>query len=262
MSSKKLNGKVAVISGAGRGIGRAIALRLAAEGCDCFLLSRSADALRDVANEIVSLGVSADWHAVNLNTAEGCQAAAQTVLERFDVVDILVNCAGDTKAGAFLSQADDDWLTGFALKFHGAVRLSRALWPSLSQRRGTVINIGGAAVYTPGNMFMIGGAVNAALAHFTKSLSRQGLVDDVNVNIVHPGMTVSERMEQLLQQQAEAAGTSVEEVMQENVEASGTRRLGQPEDVANAVAFLCDPASRHIQGVGFAIDGGATSGFH
>ena len=69
-------------------------------------------------------------------------------------------------------------------------------------------------------------------------------------------------MERLLQQQAEAAGTSIEEAMQKNVEASGTRRLGQPEDVANAVAFLCDPASRHIQGVGILVDGGATSGFH
>ena len=262
MSDKNPANRTAVITGASQGIGRAIAMRLAADGCDCFLLSRSADKLASVSDEITAAGSSAYWHAADLSTVEGCATAADAVRARFDGVDILVNCAGDARGGAFVSQPDEDWLSGFALKFHGAVRVTRALWPSLSERKGTVINIGGAAVYTPSNTFMVGGAVNAALAHFTKSLSNQGLIDDVNVNIVHPGMTVSERMERLLQQQAEAAEISVEEAMQKSVEASGTRRLGQLEDIANTVAFLCNPASRHIQGVEITVDGGATKGFH
>ncbi|MBP5858594.1 SDR family NAD(P)-dependent oxidoreductase [Marivibrio halodurans] len=262
MSPSSMNGKVAVVTGASKGIGRAIAERLAADGCDCFLIARSADALAEVAEAIEATGRRAGWAAVDLGALDGVEEAAAAARERFGRVDILVNCAGDTKAGAFPAQPDADWMAGFALKFHGAVRLTRALWPLLVESHGTVINIGGAAAYSPAPGFMIGGAVNAALAHFTKALSKQGLMDDVNVNIVHPGMTASDRMRRLLEQQAEAQGISVEEATAKSEAASGIRRIGTPEDVATTVAFLCDPAARHIQGVQIAVDGGATDGLH
>ncbi len=263
MQGKILAGKIAVVSGASKGIGRAIADRLAADGADVFLLARSGDALAAAAGEIATgHAVAADFCAADLTTLEGCEQAAKAAVDRFGRVDILVNCAGDTKAGLFPAQPDSEWLDGFDLKFHGAVRLSRLFWPALKQAKGTVVNVGGAAAYTPGPGFMVGGAVNAALAHFTKSLSKQGLKDDVNVNIVHPGMTVSDRMQMLLEQQAKNEGISIAEAKERNVSGAGIRRLGQPEDVANAVAFLCAPASRHIQGVQIAIDGGATGGMH
>lgn len=258
-----LAGKTAVVTGASKGIGRAIADRLAADGADVFLLARSGDTLAAAAREIESAhGVSTGFHAVDLKTLAGCEQAAKAAIDRFGRVDILVNCAGDTKSGIFPQQPDAEWLDGFDLKFHGAVRLSRLLWPALKQAKGTVVNVGGGAAYTPSPNFMVGGAVNVALAHFTKSLSKLGLKDDVNVNIVHPGMTVSDRMQMLLEAQSRNEGISVEEAMERNVSGAGIRRLGQPEDVAHAVAFLCSPASRHIQGVQIAIDGGATGGLH
>lgn len=260
--SNELAGKVAVVTGASKGIGRAIAGRLGAEGAAVFLIARSRDALAETAGALGATGVETGFVAADLGTAEGCTAAAAAALARFGHVDILVNCAGATRAGAFPDQPEADWTDGFALKFHGAVRLTRALWPVLKARKGTVVNIGGAAAYTPSPGFMIGGAVNAALAHFTKALSLQGLKDDVNVAIVHPGMTASERMETLLAQQAAAEGVSVEAVRQRSAATSGARRLGQPEDVANAVAFLCAPRSRHVHGVTLVVDGGATAGFH
>ncbi|RVU33988.1 SDR family NAD(P)-dependent oxidoreductase [Hwanghaeella grinnelliae] len=263
MQDKILTGKTAVVTGGSKGIGRAIAERLAADGCNVFLMARSADALKQAAQDIgASHGVDTAWHAADLKSLSGCEEAASAALDRFGEVDILVNCAGDTKAGAFPDQPDDEWMAGFDLKFHGAVRLTRLLWPALRKAKGTIVNVGGAAAYTPGAGFMVGGAVNAALAHFTKSLSKQGLKDDVNVNIVHPGMTVSDRMQTLLEHQASVEGISIEEAKERNVSGAGIRRLGQPEDVANAVAFLCSPASRHIQGVQIAIDGGATGGMH
>lgn len=263
MQEKPLAGKKAVVTGASKGIGRAIAERLASDGCDVFLLARSADALKAAADRIESdHGVAAGFRAVDLKSLSGCEEAAAAVLDRFGGIDILVNCAGDTKAGTFPDQPDADWMDGFDLKFHGAVRLSRLLWPALKNAKGTVVNVGGGAAYTPGPGFMVGGAVNAALAHFTKALSKQGLKDDVNVNIVHPGMTVSDRMQTLLEHQAKTEGISIAEAKERNVSGAGIRRLGQPEDVANAVAFLCSPASRHIQGVQIAVDGGATGGMH
>jgi len=251
-----------VVTGASRGIGRAIAGRMVEDGCDCFLVARSADGLKRAASEIAAHGTSVGWHSADLGTIEGCTSAAEAALKRFGRVDILVNCAGATKAGAFPDQPDEEWISGFALKFHGAVRLTRLLWKSLAERKGWVVNIGGAAAFAPSNTFMVGGAVNAALAHFTSSLSRQGLIDDVNVSIVHPGATATDRMEQLLEQQATASGRTLDEVKQSRIDSAGTRRLGQPDDIANAVAFLCSPSSRHVHGVSLTVDGGETTGFH
>lgn len=257
----ELSGKTALVTGASKGIGRAIADRLAGEGADVVLVARDEGALASAAATIASRhGARAVGIAADLATEEGCQAAADKAVADFGGLDILVNCAGDTKAGVFPVQPDADWTGGFALKFFGAVRLTRALWEPLKARKGIVINIGGAAAYTPSPGFMVGGAVNAALAHFTKSLSKQGLIDDVNVNIIHPGATVTERMDALIRQEAAASGLAEDEVRRRNHERAGIRRLGSPEDIAEAVAFLCSPRARHIQGVGIAIDGGATPG--
>jgi NAD(P)-dependent dehydrogenase (short-subunit alcohol dehydrogenase family) len=257
----ELQGKVALVTGASKGIGKAIAQRLAAEGCDVALVARDAQALASAAGDIAGrLGVRAFAIAADLSSEAGCAAAAREAIGKLGGLDILVNCAGDTKAGVFPDQPDADWTSGFALKFFGAVRLTRALWPALKERRGTVVNIGGAAAYTPSPGFMVGGAVNAALAHFTKSLSKQGLIDDVNVNIIHPGATVTDRMETLIRQEAASTSLTEDEIRRRNRERAGIRRLGEPDDIAEAVAFLCSPRARHIQGVGIAIDGGATPG--
>lgn len=261
MPADELKGKAAVVTGASKGIGRAIAERLAAEGADVALVARSADALKTAAEAIAAAhGVRAFAVPADLSGEAGCAEAARQAFDALGRCDILVNCAGATRAGKFPDQPDADWIDGFALKFFGAVRLTRALWPALKDARGTVINIGGAAAYTPGAGFMVGGAVNAALAHFTKALSKQGLADDVNANIVHPGMTQSDRMEDLVRQNAAAQGISEDEVRRRNLTSAGTRRLGETADVAEAVAFLVSPRARHIQGVDFAIDGGATPG--
>ncbi|MCO5160202.1 MAG: SDR family oxidoreductase [Mesorhizobium sp.] len=257
----ELTGKTALVTGASKGIGRAIAARLAAEGCDVALVARDLERLTAAAEEIAERhGVRTLPIAADLSSESGCISAARTALDAFGGLDILVNCAGDTRAGTFPAQPDTEWTSGFALKFFGAVRLTRALWEPLKARRGTVINIGGAAAYTPSPGFMVGGAVNAALAHFSKSLSKQGLVDDVNVNIIHPGSVVTDRMDALIRQEAASTGISEDEVRRRNRERAGIRRLGEPDDIAETVVFLCLPRARHIQGVGIAVDGGATPG--
>ena len=261
MRGSEFDAKYALITGASKGIGRAIAERLAAGGANVAMVARSADVLRKSADHInATHGVRAVPIPADLSTEQGCRSASESVIADFGRLDILVNCAGATRAGAFPQQPDEDWVAGFALKFFGTVRLIRLLWPELKSRRGVIVNLGGAAALTPSEGFMVGGAVNAALAHFSKALSKQGLIDDVNVNIVHPGMTVTDRMEDLLRQQAAAEGISVDEIRARNTSSAGVRRLGEPEDIAEAVAFLCSARARHIQGVGLVVDGGATPG--
>lgn len=257
----ELSGKIAVITGGSRGIGRAIAGRLAEAGADCMLVARTAADLDTAASQITeATGRTVDTCAVDLRSLEGCEEAAQRLADSFGGVDILVNCAGATKPGPFLELSDDIWVDGFALKFWGAVRLSRLFWEQLSARQGTVINIVGGFARTPGPDFMIAGSVNAALANFSKGLAGLGLRDDVNVNTIHPGQTVTQRLADNLTTQAAQAGTTPDELQQRIIERQGVRRLATPEDIAELVAFLCSPAARHIQGTSISIDGGATKG--
>ena len=182
--------------------------------------------------------------------------------ERHGRCDVLVNCAGATRAGDFLNLPDEAWLDGFALKFFGAVRLTRLFWPLLAAAHGHVVNIIGGAARTVEPEFLIGGSVNSALANFTKGLSRRGIRDGVNVNAIHPGATATERTETLLRQRAEASGRNVEEIRAEAIAKSGVRRMAEPEDIAALTLFLCSERARHIQGTATAVDGGATPGLY
>lgn len=142
------------------------------------------------------------------------------------------------------------------------VRLSRLLWPQLEASRGSVVNIIGGFARNPPLDFMIGGAVNAAMNNFSKALSKLGLQDDVNVNVIHPGLTVTERLDEIFEMRAQQAGVTVVQIKENSVQSEGLRRLGEPEDVAHLVAFLCSPQARHSQGTAIAVDGGGTSGVY
>ena len=258
-----LTGKVAVITGGSRGISFATALQLANDGADCSLAAQNEARLKDAAASIADqTGRRVEYHAADLRTLEGCQSLLEAAEVAFPITDILINCAGAARGGPFLELSEELWYDGFALKFYSAVRLSRLFWPRLVESHGAVVNIVGSRARTPAADEMIGGAVNAALANFTKALAGQGLRDDVNVNIIHPGMTRTERLQEIFEYRARTHGTTPEEFERQQIEASGIRRVGQPEDVARLIAYLCSPAARQIHGTAIAIDGGATEGLY
>jgi NAD(P)-dependent dehydrogenase (short-subunit alcohol dehydrogenase family) len=142
------------------------------------------------------------------------------------------------------------------------VRLTRLFWPLLKAAQGSVVNIVGGAARTPEAEFLIGGSVNAAVANFAKGLSKLGNRDNVNVNVIHPGNTDTERQHQLREQRAAALGRTVDELRAEALTKSGMRRFGMPEDIAALALFLCSERARHIQGSAIAVDGGATPGHY
>lgn len=258
----RFEGRNAFVSGGSKGIGLSIAERLASEGCNVFLAASNADRLKNAQTIIAQPGVKVEYHAADLRSLPGCQSAADAAIKCFGDINILINCAGATKGGVFPQQPDEDMIDGFALKFHAAVRLSRLLWPALKVSKGHVVNIVGGFARTPDADFMVGGAVNAALGNFSKALAAKGLEDDVNVNWVHPGLTVTDRMETILEDRAVQQGKTRNEVEAEQISKEGLRRLGQPADVAAVVAFLCSDEARHVHGTGMSIDGGGARGYY
>jgi 3-oxoacyl-[acyl-carrier protein] reductase len=273
----EFGGKVVVVTGGSRGIGRAIATGFARQGAQTVLAASSAANL-DAAAQAITVAQEGNklddksggqpgapppvTVAADLRQLEGCERVAAAVRERFGRCDILVNCAGATRAGNFLDLPDAAWLDGYALKFFGCVRMTRLLWPLLKEAQGHVVNIVGGAARTPGAEFLIGGSVNAAMANFSKGLSQLGKRDGVNVNVIHPGATDTERTQQLLEQRAAASGKSVEELRRETYAKDGLKRLGHPDDIAALTLFLCSAPARYIQGTAIAVDGGATPGFY
>ena len=227
----QLRGKVGIVTGASRGIGKAIAEVLSAEGMKLVLAARSAcEALPD------SICVETD-----LRDPEAPAALVARTVETFGRVDVLVNNAGATQRGDFLTLADETWADGFALKFYGAMRLCRAAWPHLVASRGAIVNIAGVGGRTGSADFAIGGAVNAALLNLTKVLADRGIQDGVRVNAINPGTIATERLKK-----------------RGNLDPSAFRvaRFGEPEEIGRAVAFLVSPG--YAQGAILDVDGGAT----
>ncbi|HVV63117.1 MAG TPA: SDR family oxidoreductase [Pseudolabrys sp.] len=255
----EFQGKVVVVSGGSRGIGKAIGAAFAREGAQVVLAAASADNLAKAAKEMTG-GPAPLTVAGDLRTLAGCEALFKTVSEKFKRCDVLVNNAGATKGGNFFELPDEAFLDGFALKYFAAVRLTRLFWPLLKAAHGSIVNIIGGAARTPGAEFLIGGSVNSAFANFAKGLAALGNRDDINVNVIHPGMVETDRVVTLFQQFAKAQNRTPEEVRADSLKKSGTRRIGLPEDVAELALFLASAKARHIQGTAISVDGGATPG--
>jgi 3-oxoacyl-[acyl-carrier protein] reductase len=253
-----LSGKVAIITGASKGIGRAIALRLAREGAQTVLCARDNAALQREVLDIASAGGAAASIALDLSQPENPARLAEFAMTRFGRIDIVVNNAGATKRGEFEQLTEADWAEGFALKFFGAVRLTRAAWPHLKNAGGSVIFIAGVGGRTPGSQFAVGGSVNAAMLSLTKSLAETGLRDGVQVNCINPGTIRTGRFETRLKAFAAEKGVNLSAAEQEYMRQQEIARIGEPEDIAALAAFIAGPEGRMLHGALIDMDAGAT----
>jgi NAD(P)-dependent dehydrogenase (short-subunit alcohol dehydrogenase family) len=253
-----LAGKVAIVTGGSRGIGRAIATRLAREGAHVVIGARDAAALAATAGEIGKAGGEVTTSAGDLRDPERVEALWRLAVESHGGIDIVVNNAGATRRGEFVELSETDWMDGFALKFFGAVRLLRAAWPYLKERRGAVLNIIGTGGRTPGPEFTLGGAVNGAFLSFTKALADVWVRDGVQVNAINPGYIRTDRLQGWIKSVAAETGGDLHAAQREMVRRANIVRIGEPEDIANLAAFILLPENRLLHGALIDLDGGLT----
>jgi 3-oxoacyl-[acyl-carrier protein] reductase len=252
----ELAGKVALITGASRGIGKGIALELASAGCDVMLTARDTRALEGVAGEIRALGRKAAIHAADL-TANGEPAGLMQALTReFGRLDILVNNAGAAKRGSFFDLTEQDWSDGFNLKFFAHVRLCRLAWPQLKSAEGSVIFISGIGARAPVADYMIGAAVIGASLAFMKALADLGKRDGVQVNTVNPGSITTDRFKHRLDIIMKKTGLDEAAATERHRREIDITRFGTPQDVAGLVRFIVSPRGRLMHGAAIDMDGG------
>jgi 3-oxoacyl-[acyl-carrier protein] reductase len=251
-----LQGRRAIVTGGSRGIGAATAAVLRAEGAQVAVIGRDREALDRVAATHGVHAVTAD-----LATADGVTRGIDECVAALGGVDILVNNAGASPGGTFDDVTDEQWYESFDLKFMGYVRCTRAVLPAMrTQRYGRIVNVGGTGVLraTPGYALA---SLGAGLVHLTRATAELVGPDGVTVTMVHPGPTLTERLQSMLARGAERAGTDVDTFARDVVgKALPLGRVGTPEEVADVIAILCSDRAAWITGGGLTIDGGASQG--
>lgn len=246
---------VAIVTGASRGIGRAIAQQLACDGYSIVAVARSGPALTALSD---ALGTPSIGLPIDLSRPGAAGCVVDAAYNRFGRIDVLVNNAGATPRGDFLAFGDDDWRAGFDLKFFAAARLCRHAWPALVESGGRIINIAGIGGRTGSAEFTIGGSVNAALLNLTKALADRGIQDGIRVNAVNPSSIATERTRKRIEALAIERGTTVDQAAAELARQLRVARLGTPEEIARVVGFLVSDAASYMQGAIIDVDGGQT----
>ena len=250
MSPSTLKDKVAVVTGAGRGIGREIAVTLAREGADVALAARNAEALEETRAQVKSLGRKALVAVTDITDAANVDDSARHILEHFGRVDLLVNNSGVGGPSAALWETDPaDWESTFAVNVTGTFLCCRAFLPSMIERRsGVVVIIGSMTGKRPLWGRTPYAASKLALVGLTRTLALETGPYGVRVNLISPGAVEGERIEWMMRKQAEGRGISVDEVRTELAGGSPLNRLVEPGEVAAAVVFLASDGARSITG--------------
>jgi len=237
-----LAGKTVLITGGSKGIGRATAHVMAAEGARVLICSRSQAALDDAVSGIrKATGQSVEAISADLSTLEGVQWTAAEALRRLGRLDVLINNAGAIKGGDFLTMPDEEWTSGWSLKLLGYIRMARAVFPRMREQ---------------------GGGANAALINFTKALADLGAPSNILVTAVSPGPVQTERWDNLQRQQAEAAGQDLQSYIKEQSRGLPLGRIALPEEVADLVCFLASARASFLTGIAITLDGGISRGVY
>lgn len=255
-----LGGKVAIVTGASRGIGEAIATTLAAQEATIALVARSRGDLDAVAARIVAAGGRAAIFPCDLRQPESIAPLIETIATRLGRIDILVNNAGATPHGNLLERNDEEWHDAYEAKIHAFVRMCRACWPWLKASKGRIVNIGGVLSHTPNPNALIGSTLAAAVVSFTKALAEFGRGDGIRVNGVNPGLIETGRLRQNLEAHSRKNNQTLETERERVLQQVGIDRLGTAQDVADVVAFLLSDRITYLQGAFIDVDGGMTKG--
>lgn len=257
-----LSGRVAMVAAATKGLGRAIALELAREGCRVSVCARSADALGevqaalDVAGKGGALAVRAD-----VSSADDLRAWHEQTVNRLGRVDILVTNTGGPPAGRFLDLTEGQWRAGVESTLMNVIRLSQLVIPSMRERRwGRIVHLTSFVAKQPMELLTVSSTLRAGLSALTTTMAQQLAPDGVLVNAVLPGHFLTDRQVHLNEIRAKEAGVTRGEYESRVQQAIPLRRFGRPEELGQVVAFLCSDRASYVSGASLQIDGALLSG--
>jgi NAD(P)-dependent dehydrogenase (short-subunit alcohol dehydrogenase family) len=249
----KLKGQRVVITGGSKGIGLAVALSFAKEGATPILVSRTLASMQNAAQEIkAQSGVDCELIVADM----GARGSAKALIEQCAEIDILVNNAGAIPGGSVLDIDEDRWREAWELKVFGYINLVREVLPQMqSRKKGVIANIIGMAGAAPRNAYLCGSTANAALIAFTQAVGGASVAHGVRVFGVNPSPTRSERMQTMLQAQAQTKFQDPSRWM-ELTQSMPFGRMAEPQELADLTTFCCSPLAGYLSGSVINVDGG------
>ena len=253
-----LEGKAAFVAAASKGLGRAVAEELAAEGASLVLCARNAEALLSTSQQIAeNSGARVLPIVADVSDAADVARAVQSGIEEFGCIDILVTNAGGPPAGRFADLSPEMWAAATRLTLESVLELTRAVLPGMKNRRwGRILNITSIAVKQPVDNLMLSNSLRAAVTGFARTLANEVAIEGITVNNILPGYTRTERVEELAQAAASREGISAKEANAKWEAEIPMRRLGEPREFAALAAFLVSERASYITGQSIAVDGG------
>jgi 3-oxoacyl-[acyl-carrier protein] reductase len=253
-----IEGRVALVGGSSRGLGRAVADALAAEGCDLVLCAREPESLERARAEVAAAsGRRIEAVAADLATADGCRGLVDAALAAFGRVDILVTNTGGPPAGAFEAHDAETWTRAQALLLESVVHLVRGVLPGMRQRRwGRILTITSIAVKQPVEGLVLSNTLRAGVTGLARTLANETAADGITVNNLMPGYTRTERLTELVSHMAQSKGIPEDEVEKVWKAETPAGRLGEPAELAAMVAFLASERAAYVTGQSIAVDGG------
>jgi 3-oxoacyl-[acyl-carrier protein] reductase len=253
-----LKNKVALVVASSRGLGRAVAEELAAEGASLLLCARDAEVLTETAAAIAETsGVHVLAVPADVTVIDDIKRLVEAGIDRFGQIDILVTNAGGPPAGTFDQLSREQWDEAIKLTLLSAVELARQVLPGMKERRwGRIINITSIAVKQPVDGLLLSNSVRAGLTGFARTLANEVAAQGITVNNVMPGYTRTERLVELLEFLAQKQGITIEEVRATWEKEIPMARLGEPPELAATIAFLASERASYITGTSIQVDGG------
>jgi len=255
-----MKGNVAIIAGASQGIGRATALRLARDFPAIVLAARNGDALREVAQAAGQAGANVLPMPLDLREPAANRTLVDETLKRYGRIDALINIAGAVPQIDLLEMTDAQWDDGMALKLHGARRITIHAWNALKESKGSVVFTSGNSAEAPKSAYAAVATINAAIVAMARAFADRGIKDGVQVNSVLPGPVLTNRRKTYMERYAPAHNMTFDEAMEKFPAEVGISRYGQPEEIAELMAFLVSPSAKWMTGSAVRMDGGEIKG--
>ena len=254
----ELKGKLVLVTGGSRGIGKAIALMLADQGADLIICGRNQDTLNSAVEDIKLKGGQAWGFQADVSKSNEIEMLFQKVSTIGRGVSILVNNAVTSTSARFDELTDEEFVYHIEVKLMAYIRVARiALEQMKKAGNGRIVNIGGMTARIVAPLRMTNGVTNAGVANFTKQFANHAAQFSVNVNCVHPGYTATDRIMQIFKREAQESGTDLNAVLKKRTADIPLGKLIEPEDIASAVLFFCSPLAKMITGQCIAVDGGS-----
>jgi 3-oxoacyl-[acyl-carrier protein] reductase len=258
----KLKGRVAIVTGASKGMGLSIVKALVSEGVSVLLISRNIENLNSVVNEIKLNGGDVEGFQGDVSDPFLADKSIQYALNKWNKVDILINNASGPVMGTFLQHSEEIWNSAIQTNLMSAIRFTKIVSPIMIKNNwGRIVSISSTLAKEPTSNMVLSATVRSGLSAFTKAVSSELAQYNITTNVICPGGVITERLHSLLQTRAENEKREYYELLKESQSSIPTKRFANPEEIADTVLFLVSEKSAYITGVSLVVDGGLIKSF-